>query len=300
MVVSEPDTMRRVCSHSQNHNKFWYNMGYFLMGRWVVICIFDCVTVPDVGLIRATFDGMEGLSDYDATLKGLEIYREQNATSFLPLPYHRVVALSGVVADEFGRFVKVGDFGNGSCEEEDIIRHFFEYVERKNPRLVSFNGRGFDIPMLLIRALRYNLSFHAYFEQNDPIQNKSKWENYRQRYAEHFHTDLLDSLGGFGAVRSLRLDTLCVMSGLPRNNDVSSEELLELYYQGEQEKINEYCQSETLCTYWLYLKYELLKGDITQDDYYSYLQTMAESLPNWDYKKVFLESIEKELNKSDN
>ncbi len=265
-----------------------------------MICVFDCETIPDIELIRQTFEGMEGLDDHEATLKALEHYQAENGTTFLPLPYHRLVALSAVIADEYGRFIKVGDFGNGSNEEEDIIRHFFEFVERKNPRLVSFNGRGFDMPMLLIRAMKYNISFAAYFDQNDPSLNKSKWENYRQRYAEHFHTDLLDSLGSFGAVRNLRLDTLCTMSGIPGKYDVRGDQVTELYYRGEQEKINEYCQSDVLNTYWLYLKYELLKGQITLEDYYSYLDTMGENLPERGYRAVFLEAIQKEIAKSDN
>ena len=259
-----------------------------------MICIFDCETIPDVTLIRKSFD-VEGLSDYDATLRAQEEYEEAHHTTFLPLAYHRLVALSAVIADEFGNFIRVGDFGNGSNIEEEVIRHFFGFIEEKNPKLVSFNGRGFDMPMLLIRAMQYNLSFPAYFDQNNPQLNKSKWENYRQRYAEHFHTDLLDSLGSFGAVRNLKLDLICTMAGLPGKYDVSGDQVFELFYRGEIDKIKEYCQSDVLNTYWLYLKYELLKGTLTLEDYYRFLATMREKLPERGYHRVFTEAIDSEL-----
>ena len=265
-----------------------------------MICIFDCETIPDIELIRKNFD-VEGLDDLRAIEKAQELYAEEhNGSTFLPLPYHRVVALSAVIADDFGNFIKVGDFGHGSDEEAAIIRHFFDFIEEKNPRLVSFNGRGFDMPMLLIRAMRYNFSFPAWFDQNNPQLNKTKWENYRQRYAEEFHTDLLDSLGSFGAVRNLKLDLLCTMAGIPGKYDVSGDQVTELYYRGEKEKIREYCQSDVLNTYWLWLKYELLRGKLTLEDYARFLATMKEKMPQEQgYYSPFAEAIDQELGRLD-
>ncbi len=261
-----------------------------------MICVFDCETIPDIDLIRANFE-VEGLGELAAIEKAQSLYAETHGGStFLPLPYHRVVALSAVIADEFGNFLKVGDFGEGSDEEETIIRHFFDFIEAKNPRLVSFNGRGFDMPMLLIRAMRYNLSFPAWFDQNNPQLNKTKWENYRQRYAEAFHTDLLDTLGNFGAARNLKLDLLCTMAGIPGKYDVSGDQVSELYFAGALDKIREYCQSDVLNTYWLWLKYELLKGRLTLEDYARFLGNMREKMPrDQGYYAPFSQAIEQEL-----
>ena len=259
-----------------------------------MICIFDCETIPDIDLILQTFETSKE-SELEIIQEAQAQYTQKQNSTFLPLPYHKVVALSAVIADEFGRFVKVGDFGEGQDDEESIIRHFFRFVEEKNPKLVSFNGRGFDMPMLLIRAMKYNISFPAWFDQNNPMLNKSKWENYRQRFAEHFHMDLLDSMGSFGAVRNLKLDTLCTMAGIPGKYDVSGDQVLELYYEGKLDLIKEYCQSDVLNTYWLYLKYELLRGDLTLPDYYSFLQTMQSKLPPLGYHKPFSDAIDTEL-----
>ena len=262
----------------------------------MMICIFDCETIPDIDLILQTFETNKE-DELEIIKEAQEQYAQEKNTTFLPLPYHKVVTLSAVIADEFGRFIKVGDFGEGEDKEESIIRHFFRFIEEKNPKLVSFNGRGFDMPMLLIRAMKYNLSFPAWFDQNNPILNKTKWENYRQRFAEGFHLDLLDSMGSFGAVRNLKLDTLCTMAGIPGKYDVSGDQVLDLYYAGKLDLNKEYCQSDVLNTYWLYLKYELLRGDLALPDYYNFLQTMQEKLPKLGYYKPFYNAIEQELGK---
>ena len=262
----------------------------------MMICIFDCETIPDIDLILQTFETTKE-GELEIIKEALSHYEEQKNTTFLPLPYHKLVALSAVIADEFGRFIKVGDFGEGQDDEESIIRHFFRFMEEKNPKLVSFNGRGFDMPMLLIRAMKYNISFPAWFDQSNPMLNKTKWENYRQRFAEGFHLDLLDSMGSFGAVRNLKLDTLCTMAGIPGKYDVSGDQVLDLYYDDKLSLIKEYCQSDVLNTYWLYLKYELLRGDLTLPDYYSFLQTMRDNLPPLGYHKPFSDAIEQELGK---
>jgi predicted PolB exonuclease-like 3'-5' exonuclease len=263
----------------------------------MMVCIFDCETIPDIELLRREFDLQSFSDDYEATLKAQEIYaQEHGGSTFLPVPFHKTVALSAVIADEYGKFVKVGDFGNGSDRERDIIEHFFGFIEKKNPRLVSFNGRGFDMPMLLVRAMKYNLSFPAWFDQNNRALNKTKWENYRQRYAEEFHTDLYDSLGGFGAVRNLKLDLVCSMAGLPGKYDVSGDRVTELYYSGEIDRIREYCRSDVLNTYWLWLKYELLRGSLTIEDYASFIMAMRDGLEeSAGYTAPFTEAIDLEV-----
>jgi predicted PolB exonuclease-like 3'-5' exonuclease len=264
-----------------------------------MVCIFDCETIPDIELIRREFD-VEGLDDLEATKKAQDIFASKNGGStFLPLPFHKVVAISAVIGDRAGRFKKVGDFGEGSSDEKNIIAHFFQFIESKNPRVVSFNGRGFDMPMLLIRALKYNLSFPAWFDSSNPAFKKSKWENYRQRYSEEFHLDLMDTLSSFGAVRNINLNLLCSMADLPGKYDVDGSQVVDLYYQGKIEKIREYCQSDVLNTYLLFLKYELLNGNLAIKDYYSFLDSMREALPKeMGYYEIFHQFLTQELEKA--
>lgn len=257
-----------------------------------MLCVFDCETVPDLELVEKSFDLAKGLSEYESLQHAQQMHQQQTGTTFLPLPFHKVVAISAVIADSYGKFLKVGDFGRGEDSEESIIAHFFEFIEKDNPKLVSFNGRSFDMPMLLIRAMKYDLSLHAFFDTNSPQVGRSKWENYRQRYSESFHTDLMDSLSQFGATRGLKLDTLCAMMNIPGKYDVSGDQVVDLYCAGEIEKIKEYCQSDVLNTYWLFLKYQMLRGDLTREQYLDCLASIKLD-PKMGYYEVFSKKIAK-------
>lgn len=231
------------------------------------------------------------------SFRAMEIFKEKTGSEFLPVCFHRVVSISAVMADGFGRFLRVSTLDGDN--ERDKIAKFLAFIEDFNPRLVSFNGRGFDLPMIMARAMCYDLSAAAYFETNDRDNNKSKWENYRSRYDGRFHLDLLDHISDFGAVRGLKLDHICASVGLPGKYDVHGDQVLQLYYAGEQAKIDEYCRSDVLNTYWLFLKYELLRGKITKDDYLNYIAVMGEFLQKecagMSYTPVFYDFIEREL-----
>ena len=259
-----------------------------------MICVFDIETIPDVGLIRNVF-GFEG-DDYAISLAALKEQEEKTGSGFLPLPFHKIVAISAVIADDFGIFRKVSSI-EGSSEKE-MIKNFLHFINQKNPKLISVNGRSFDMPLLMLRAMQYNLTCSAYFEAENKELNKNKWDNYRARYSDRFHVDLMDHLCEFGAVRGLKLDHVCSMVGLPGKYDVHGDQVMELYYAGNLEKIKEYCESDVLNTYWLFLKYELLKGNVVIEDYQRALATMQENLrPEKSYTDVFGIAIEDELYK---
>jgi predicted PolB exonuclease-like 3'-5' exonuclease len=254
-----------------------------------LVCVFDCETIPDIELIKQNYEITKD-NEIDICEEVFEIQKEKTGSTFLPIPFHKVVSISAVIANEYGNFVKVGTF-NKFDTEKGIIEEFFKFIDKSKPRLVSFNGRNFDLPMLMVRALKYNLSIPSYFD------NSNKWENYRVRYSENFHTDLIEVLGNYGAVRGLKLDVLAQMAGLPGKFDVHGDEVYKLYFEGELQKIEEYCESDVLNTYWLWLKYELLKGKILiKSDYYNCIQTMSDKLKDEkNYTNIFREFIKKEI-----
>ncbi len=259
-----------------------------------MICIFDCETIPDVELVKSEF-GLEG-EGLQVSIDAFRLQEEKSGYSFLPLPFHQVVAISAVICDDFGRFDRVSTIGGES--EKEMIEGFLGFIDKKQPKLVSFNGRAFDMPMLLLRAMKYNLACPAYFEKENRDLNKNKWDNYRSRYSDRFHVDLMDHIGEFGAVRGLKLDTVCKMVGLPGKYDVHGDEVVALYYDKEIEKIKEYCESDVLNTYWLYLKYEMLKGNLTKEEYLNDIDEMSEKLDERkSYTKTFKDFIKLEIKK---
>ena len=261
-----------------------------------MICVFDIETIPDARLIRDVLH-FEG-EDKEVSLLAMQDQEAKSGSSFLPLSFHKIVAISAVIADDFGIFRKVSSIEGG--DEKAMIKNFLGFINKHNPKLISFNGRSFDIPLLMLRAMQYNLTCNAYFEQDNRELNKSKWDNYRARYSDRFHIDLLDHLCEFGAVRGLKLDHVCSMVGLPGKYDVSGDQVMELFYEGKIEKIKEYCESDVLNTYWLFLKYELLKGNLTLEDYQRSLATMQENLKaEKSYCDPFGIAIEEELYKDE-
>lgn len=273
-----------------------------------MIMVFDCETILDTALIQKGFRqefqarkiDIESLGDLEISQTAMAIQKELSDTEFLPIYYHQVVSIAAVFCDDFGRFLKVGNFKSSGdskeMREKSLIQAFLDYLNKHQPKLVSYNGRGFDLPMLLLRAMKYKLNANAYFEENNPQFNKSKWENYRQRYCERFHIDLLESLGNYGSVRNLKLDILANLVGFPGKYDTNGAQVLQMYYAGQQEKIDEYCQSDVLNTYGLYLNYELLKGNLTLEDYQSILNAWRENLPqDMGYYSVFFDTISAQI-----
>lgn len=265
-----------------------------------MICVFDCETIPDSDSLRKAY-GYEGDDKEVANLAFLA-QKEKTGSEFLPVNFHKVVAISAVLADDFGKFIRVNTI-SGSNEKEKIS-DFINFINKKNPRLVSFNGRGFDLPMLMIRAMKYNIQAPAYFETNNKEFNKTKWENYRSRYDGVFHLDLLDHITDFRAVSGLSLDMLCKTLNLPGKYDTHGDQVTELFYDDKLDEIYQYCESDTLNTYWLFLKYELLRGNITIQDYANNISTMSEYLQKekqgMSYTEVFKVYINDELKRVEN
>lgn len=273
-----------------------------------MIMVFDCETILDTALIQKGFQqefqarniDIESLDDLEISQTAMAIQKELSGTEFLPICYHQVISIAAVFCDDFGRFLKVGNFKSSGdskeMREKSLIQAFLDYLNKHQPKLVSYNGRGFDLPMLLLRAMKYKLNANAYFEENNPQYNKSKWENYRQRYCERFHIDLLESLGNYGSARNLKLDILANLVGFPGKYDTNGAQVLQMYYAGQQEKIDTYCQSDVLNTYGLYLNYELLKGNLTLEDYQSILNAWRENLPqDMSYYSVFFDTISAQI-----
>lgn len=260
-----------------------------------ILCIFDCETIPDTHALNLAY-GYTG-NEKEIMQQAFKQQKERTGSEFLPINFHRVIAISAVMANEFGQFERVSSIKANS--EDELIFKFISFINSKNPRLISFNGRGFDLPMLMVRAMKYNLSCPTYFDTSG--NGMDKWTNYRSRYDGIFHLDLCDHMGEFGNVRGLSLDALCKSLNIPGKYDTHGDDVYRLYIAGEQEKIEEYCESDTLNTYWLFLKYELLRGNITQDDYTKYLNIMAENLIQEkdfrNYTPVFCNAIDDELSR---
>ncbi|GAA7082326.1 3'-5' exonuclease [Helicobacter pylori] len=266
-----------------------------------MLCVFDIETIPNISLCKEHFQ----LEENDALKiceRSFEKQKEKSGSEFLPLYLHEIISIAAVIGDDYGKFIKVGNFGQKHENKEDftsekeLLEDFFKYFNEKQPHLISFNGRGFDMPLLTLKALKYNLTLDAFYNQ------ENKWENYRARYSEQFHLDLMDSLSHYGSVRGLNLNGVCSMTNIPGKFDVSGDLVHAIYYNpniSQKEKkgiIDSYCQSDVLNTYWLFLKYEVLKGALNKEQYLGLLSDFLEKFPKEkSYSSVFINALEKEI-----
>ncbi|BCZ19712.1 3'-5' exonuclease [Helicobacter sp. NHP19-012] len=256
------------------------------------IYVLDIETVPSLALIAKHCPECvsdDSLQTCDNFFKWCE---DKYKNTFPPLFFHQIVSIACVIAKPDLSFKSVGNFGKGSSDEKALVADFLAFFNRHQPQLVTFNGRMFDLPLLMLKALAYNLNAHAFYNE------KSKWENYRYRYSEEWHTDLLDSFTHFGPAKGLSLDGVCAMCGLPGKFDVSGDQVYKLFYQEspQLERINSYCQSDVLNTYWLYLKYLVSQGKITEENYLILLHSLKDNLPaQQPYTPIFTEALEAEL-----
>ena len=114
------------------------------------VFVFDIETIPDVDSGRRLY-GLEGLSDADAAKAMFALRAEETGGSdFLRLHLHRVCAISVVMrhADR----VKVWSLGEPDSDERELVQRFFDGIDHYVPTLVSWNGGGFDLPVLHYRA----------------------------------------------------------------------------------------------------------------------------------------------------
>src|SRR5215212_5513376 len=115
------------------------------------VLVFDIETVPDVVGLRKLHAVDPAVSDCDVAAMAFQLRRQTVGHDFLPLHLQRVIAISCALSDtETFRVWSIGGAGDG---EGEIIQRFFDGIEKYTPQLVSWNGSGFDLPVLHYRGL---------------------------------------------------------------------------------------------------------------------------------------------------
>ena len=250
------------------------------------VFVFDIETIPDVDAGRRLY-GLDGLSDADVAKAMFALRAEETGGSeFLRLHLHRVCAISVVMrhADR----VKVWSLGEPNSDERELVQRFFDGVERYVPTLVSWNGGGFDLPVLHYRALLHGVSAARYWDTGGDDRD-FKWNNYISRYHER-HTDLMDLLALYQARAYAPLDEIATLLGFPGKMGMRGDKVWDAWLDGDIAGIRNYCETDVLNTYLVYLRFQLLRGQLTPDAYAREQALLRESLKQDDrpHLKEFL------------
>jgi len=222
---------------------------------------FDIETVPDVEFGRRFWD-LDGISDDDVGKAMMFKQQQAVGTDFLPLHQHRIVAISVTFrsADTF----KVWSLGDEASDEAEIVQRFFDGIERYTPDLVSWNGGGFDLPVLHYRALKNRVQAPRYWEMGDGDRD-FKWNNYLSRF--HWrHVDLMDVLAGFQPRGRASLDQMAAMLGFPGKLGMSGDKVWNTFQEGGIKQIRDYCETDVLNTWLVYLRFEFMRGNLDEKD----------------------------------
>lgn len=229
------------------------------------VFVFDIETVPDVEAGRKQLSLGEDISDKAVAEAMMSLAKEAQGTPFVKLHWQKIIAVSVVFRHQDG--LKIWSLGEPSypVDEADLIRRFFAGLQKYIPTLVSWNGSGFDLPVLHYRALRHGIESAHYWEtgENNP---SFKYNNYLNRYHTR-HEDLMDVLAGFQAKANAKLNDIANLLGLPGKLEMTGEGVFEHYFQGDIEKIRHYCEIDVLNTYIIYLRFQRIRGRLSASEY---------------------------------
>ena len=227
------------------------------------VLAFDIETVPDCAGIRKLYDLPGDLPDGDVAEIAFQKRRVQTGSDFLPAYLQRVVVISCVARDDEG--VKIFSIGEPERDEKAAIHRFFDAIERKTPQLVSWNGKGFDIPVLNHRALMHGICCARFWETGDEDQS-FRYNNYVNRYQTR-HLDLMDQLAMFNARNFAPLDEMAQLTGLPGKLGIGGAEVWPSYVKGRIQAIRDYCEVDVANTFLLFLRFQMMRGLLQPDHY---------------------------------
>ncbi|MFV0431675.1 MAG: 3'-5' exonuclease [Alphaproteobacteria bacterium] len=229
------------------------------------LVVFDIETVIDTAA-TARLLKQDPQADEAELRKALEDYHLEATGGKNAFPrqlFHKVVAISFLRAEiergdvgEVYHLAELRSGGTAQSSEEELIRGFFNWCEKYKPRFVSFNGRTFDLPVLRYRAMMYGVSAPWFYQMGD------KWKNYLQRYSTDWHADLLELLSDFGASARIRLNEICALLALPGKLDTDGGDVQALYNAGKIEEIRDYCETDVLNTWLVYLHLMKHRGNL--------------------------------------
>lgn len=259
----------------------------------IPILVFDIETIPDVPGIRRLDDLPGSMTDAEVAEHAFAARREKTGSDFLPHYLQRVAAISCVFRDRTG--FRVRSLGTVEDGEAALIQSFYRVIEKYTPQLVSWNGGGFDLPVLHYRALAHGISASRYWDLGEDDRD-FKWNNYISRYHSR-HTDLMDVLAMYQARANAPLDSLAKLCGFPGKLGMDGGQVWTAFHEGRIEEIRNYCETDVVNTYLLYCRFQLMRGAFSPDEYTDEIAFVKQSLgqesaPHWaQYLAAFGEAI---------
>lgn len=248
------------------------------------VLVFDIETIPDTEGGRRIYNlgvGDDALDDKSTAKAMFHLNQQKTGREVLPLHLHQVAAISVVyrgMGNDMEHKVSVRSLGDENSNEADLLALFFDEIDTYTPTLVSWNGAGFDLPVLHYRMLKNNVSAPAYWERGE--NNASfRYDNYLSRYHQR-HTDLMDVLANYNRGAFAPLDDISTLLGFPGKTGMDGSQVWDEYLAGNLSGIRQYCETDVLNTYLVYLRYQFMRGEINGDELEKEFNLLRDTLDN--------------------
>ncbi len=248
--------------------------------------VFDIETIPDIAGLRTLHDLPAALPDAEVAEFAFQRQRAKNGSDFLPHYLQRIIVLSCVLRSDEG--FKVWSFAEPKLAEAEIVQRFYLGIDKYTPQVVSWNGGGFDLPVLHYRGLIHQVEAPRYWDMGEGDFRDSrefKWNNYIGRYHTR-HLDLMDLLAMYQPRANAPLDELAKLMGLPGKLGMDGSAVWSAYLDGKIADIRDYCETDVVNTYLVYLRFQLMRGHLTREQHAAEVAFVREqitqlALPHW-------------------
>lgn len=240
----------------------------------IPILVFDIETIPDIAGLRTLNGYLGSMSDAEVASAVFAARRDKTGSEFLQHHLHRVAAISCAFRDDDG--FRVRSLGGLEDSESKLVHDFFRIVDRYTPQLVSWNGGGFDLPVLHYRSMISGVTASRYWEMGEDDRD-FKWNNYLSRYHTR-HLDLMDLLALYTGRANAPLDDLAKLCGFPGKLGVDGSQVWALFQEGRLSEIRDYCETDVVNTYLVYCRFQLMRGAMTQAAYEAEISLVRSSL----------------------
>lgn len=214
------------------------------------VIVWDLETAPDLAAAGRVLNLSEA-PDQDI--------RNSLGDAFPKLPLHRIVCIGALIAEFDNSMWHVRALGaphNRVRSEAELIAGFVEKIGDLRPRLVSFNGSSFDLPVLRYRAMLNQV----------PAPGLAT-RPYFNRYTEDA-LDLCDALSSFDGRLKVKLSELCKILGLHgKPNGIDGSQIEKMVADGQVSEIAAYCECDVISTYEIWLRYGLFRGTLSLEGF---------------------------------
>jgi len=241
---------------------------------WPVL-VFDIESIPDIAGLRSLRGDPSDWTDEQVYGAWLNEREAKGKSDFAPLHLQRVLCISVVFRNAEG--LRIHSFVDRDGHSEGkLIQTFFNTIEKHQPQLVSWNGGGFDLPVLHYRGLRHGVEAGKYWDLGEDDRD-FKWNNYISRYHMR-HLDLMDLLAMYSPKNNAPLDALAKLCGFPGKLGMDGSQVYAQYLAGQTEDVRRYCETDVMNTYLVYCRFQKMRGGLTEGEYEQEIAFVKENL----------------------